>query len=125
VSGLLPGGDNPSPGPATTESAPTLQVELDVQGGTCLLTLHGVLCGRSLAALAAQVDQLGCLPCEEVVVDMHQVTELDHAGAKVILGLYYYVLGRGGALRVTGMAGRVAETLRATGGELLPEGGLM
>jgi anti-anti-sigma regulatory factor len=56
---------------------------------------------------------------------MHQVTELDHAGAKVILGLYYYVLGRGGALRVTGMAGRVAETLRATGGELLPEGGLM
>jgi hypothetical protein len=29
-----------------------------------------------------------------------------------------------GALRVTGMAGQVAETLRATGAELLPEGGL-
>jgi anti-anti-sigma factor len=106
------------------EAAPILQVELDVQGPTCLLTLRGVLCGGSLAALAAQVDQLGCLPCERVVVDMRQVTQLDQAGAKVILGLYYYVLGRGGALRVTGMAGQVADTLRATGAELLPEGGL-
>jgi anti-sigma B factor antagonist len=116
VTALLPGADTP---------ASALQVELDVEGSTCRLTLRGELCGGSLAALAAQVDQLGCMPCEQVVVDMRQVTQLDPAGAKVILGLHYYVRGRGGALRVSGAAGEVAETLRATGPELLPpEGGL-
>jgi anti-anti-sigma regulatory factor len=54
---------------------------------------------------------------------MGQVTRLDQVGAKVILGLYYYVLGKGGVLRVTGMAGQVAETLRGAGGDLLPEDG--
>jgi anti-anti-sigma factor len=105
------------------EVAPALQVELDVQGPLCRLTLRGELCGGSLAALAAQVDQLGCMPCDQVVVDIRQLTELDPAGAKVILGLYYYVRGRGGALRVTGMAGEAAETLRAAGPELLPPDG--
>jgi anti-anti-sigma factor len=105
-------------------AAPTLQVELEAQGPTCLLTLRGELCGGSLAALAAQVDQLGSLPCDQVVVDMGQLTQLDQAGAKVILGLYYYVLGRGGALRIIGTAGPVAETLRAAGAELVPESGL-
>jgi anti-anti-sigma factor len=127
VSILLPGGNTPvhrrGTVEAEAEAAPTLQVELDAQGPACRLTLRGELCGGSLAALTAQVDQLVCLPCERVVVDMGQVTRLDEAGAKVILGLYYYVLGKGGVLRVTGMAGQVAETLRASGGELLPEDG--
>jgi anti-anti-sigma regulatory factor len=95
-------------------------VELDLRGATCRLTLRGELCGSSLAALEAQVDQLGCLPCEQVVVDVRQVTALDEVGAKVILGLYhYYVRGRGGALRVIAMEGAVEETLFAVGGELL------
>jgi hypothetical protein len=114
VTVLLPGGNTPVPrrGAVETEAAPILQVELDVQGPACSLTLRGELCGGSLAALTAQVDQLVCL-----------VTRLDQAGAKVILGLYYYVLGKGGVLRVTGLAGQVAETLRAAGGELLAEDG--
>jgi anti-anti-sigma factor len=124
VTAVLPGGDPPLPRPGMEEAAPTLQVELDVQGPACLLTLRGELCGGSLAALAAQVDQLVCLPCERVVVDMGQVTRLDQAGAKVIVGLYHYVLGKGGVLRVTGTAGQVAEILRAAGGESLEEGGL-
>jgi anti-anti-sigma factor len=124
VTAVLPGGNTPVPRRGMEEAAPTLQVELDAQGPACLLTLRGELCGSSLAALAAQVDQLVCLPCERVVVDMGQVTRLDQAGAKVIVGLYYYVLGKGGVLRVTGMAGQVAETLRDAGGELLAEGGL-
>ena len=94
-----------------------------MEGSTCRLTLRGELCGGSLAALAAQVDQLGCMPCEQVVVDMRQVTLLDPAGARVILGLHYYVGGRGGVLRVIGTAGEVAETLRAAGPELLPRDG--
>ena len=47
------------------------------------------------------------------------MTQLDEVGAKVLLGLYYYVLGRGGEPRITAPAGHVAETLRAVSGELL------
>ena len=125
VTALLPGGDTPAPAPGTAPAPPTLQVELDVQGPRCLLMVRGELCGGSLSALAAQVDRLGCLPCEQVVVDLRRVTRLDQAGAKVILGLYYYVLGRGGALRVTGMVGPVEDTLRAAGAELVPRDGLV
>jgi anti-anti-sigma factor len=114
VTALLPGAD---------ARATALQVELDVVGSTCRLTLRGELCGGSLATLAAQVDRLGCMPCEQVTVDMRHVTDLDPAGARVILGLHYYVRGRGGALRVIGAAGEVAATLRATGSELLPSEG--
>lgn len=116
MTALLPGANTP---------APALQVELDVEGSTCRLTLRGELCGGSLATLAGQVDRLGCMPCEQVVVDMRRVTELDPAGARVILGLHYYVRGRGGVLRVTGTSGEVAAVLRAAGSELLqPEGGI-
>jgi anti-anti-sigma regulatory factor len=94
-------------------------VELDLLGPSCRLTLHGALCGTSLAALEAQVDQLGCLPCEQVIVDMGHLTEIDEVGAKVVLGLYYYVLGRGGTLRLTAMSGPVAEILHAVSGDLL------
>jgi anti-anti-sigma factor len=104
----------------TLPTLPTLQVELDALGSACRLTLRGELCGTSLAALEAQVDQLGCLPCEQVIVDMRHVTQIDDVGGKVILGLYYYVLGRGGELRVSAVAGAVAETLRAVSGALLP-----
>jgi anti-anti-sigma factor len=103
---------------AATPFVPTLLVELAVLGASCRLTLQGELGGTSLAALVAQVDQLGGLPCEQVVIDMGDVTVIDDVGAKVVLGLYYYVLGRGGSLQVTGMTGKVAETLRAVGGEL-------
>jgi anti-anti-sigma factor len=116
-------GDNAAVQGNEPTDAPALEVALDLRGSTCRLTLRGELCGLSLAALEAQVDQLGCIPCEEVVVDLRHVTEIDQVGAKVMLGLYYYVLGRGGVLRVTAMAGEVAETLRTVGGELLsPQG---
>lgn len=114
---LLHRGDTPAEGDGLAEAAPTLptlqalptlQVELDALGSACRLTLRGELCGTSLAALEAQVDQLGCLLCEQVIVDMRHVTQIDDVGAKVILGLYYYVLGRGGELRVSALAGAVA-----------------
>jgi anti-anti-sigma regulatory factor len=121
VTALLQRGDTPAERAAVPEEppAPTLLVELDVLGRSCRLTLRGALCGTSLAALEAQVDQLGCLPCEQVIVDMGHLTEIDEVGAKVVLGLYYYVLGRGGALRLTGMSGPVAETLHAVAGDVL------
>ena len=119
MTALLHRRDIPTEGDGVTAAPPTLRVDLDVRGPTCRLTLHGELGGTSLAALEAQVDQLGCTPCEMVVIDMRHVTHLDEIGAKVLLGLYYYVLGRGGELRVTAPTDDVAETLRAISGELL------
>jgi hypothetical protein len=93
---------HPLPRPGEPGRAPTLQVELDVQGSTCLLTLRGVLCGGSLAVLAAQVDQLGCLPCEEVVVDMGQVTGSIRPGPRSFSACTTTSSAGVGALRVTG-----------------------
>jgi anti-anti-sigma regulatory factor len=102
------------------ESAPVLQVELESSPTTCRLTLRGILCDSSIAALEAQVDQLGCTPCHEVVIDLRQVTRLDPVGANVIFGLYHYVVGRGGELRAMTAHDQVTATLRAVAGAEIP-----
>lgn len=89
-----------------------LRIELESQGRTCTVVLHGALSDTSIAALQAQVDQLGCLPCDDVVVDASGLTALDAVGANVLLGLYHYVNGRGGTLRITGARGTIATALR-------------
>jgi len=104
------------------DAPPYLEVELCATGDTCRLTLRGTLCATSLSALEVQVDQLGCIPCEQVVVDMDQLTELDEVGAKVILGLYYYVVGKGGELRMTDCAENVRATLQAATDGVIPLG---
>jgi len=76
------------------------------------LVLRGSLCGTSIAALEAQVDQLGCVPCDDVTVDLRGLRAIDPVGANVLLGLYHYVDGRGGRLRITGATDRIAITLR-------------
>jgi anti-anti-sigma factor len=105
-----------------TEAAPSLLVELESVAGTCRLTLRGALCGTSIAALEAQVDQLGCTQCDEVIIDMQHLTALDPVGANVILGLYHYVVGRGGELRVTSARADVSATLHAIAGGLIQIG---
>jgi anti-anti-sigma regulatory factor len=94
------------------ETGPWLRVELHTQGRRCTLVLCGMLWGTSIAALEAQVDQLGCLPYDHVVVDVGGLEALDPVGANVLLGLYHYVHGRGGNLRITGARGPVATALR-------------
>jgi len=91
---------------------PWLRVELEGDGPVCTLILAGALCGSSIAALEAQVDQLGCRRCEDVVVDVAGLVLLDDVGARVLVGLRHYVSGRGGHLVVTGAQGQVAFTLR-------------
>ena len=95
--------------------APLLQVELETRGSTCRLLLRGDLRDTTLPALEAQVDQLGRMSCEEVVVDLGFLTGMDGVGANVLFGLYYYVTARGGAFRVTGALEEIAATLRAAG----------
>jgi anti-anti-sigma factor len=90
---------------------PWLRVELHSYGRTCTLVLHGELCDTSIAALEAQVDQLGCIPCDDVIVDVRELAALDSVGANVLLGLHHYVDGRGGHLRVMGATGEIATIL--------------
>jgi anti-anti-sigma regulatory factor len=90
---------------------PRLRAELRSQDRTSTLVLRGTLGTTSIAALEAQVDQLGCIPCDDVVVDVGGLTALDPVGAKVLLGLYHYVGGRGGTLRITGATGAIATIL--------------
>ncbi len=99
------------------EAEPTFQVELRSEGNRCWLILSGSLCCTSIAALEVQVDQLGCLPCDEVYIDLGGLRELDQVGAKVLIGLRHYVAGRGGQMRVIGAKGQVADILRASSRE--------
>jgi anti-anti-sigma regulatory factor len=105
------------PGAAITS---VLAVELLSSGTTGTLILSGVLGATSIAALEAQVDQLGCLPCRQVVLDMRAVTALEAIGANVILGLYHYVVARGGELRAIVPPGPVAELLDSVAEGLVP-----
>jgi anti-anti-sigma factor len=97
-----------------------LAVELESADRSCRFVLRGTLCDTSIAALEAQFDQLGCLPCDEVIVDMQHLTSLDPIGANVLVGLYHYVIGRGGQLRVISARGNVSAVLHATAGDLIP-----
>ena len=99
---------------------PVLRVELLTRGSDCRLSLRGDLRDTTLAALEAQVDQLGCMPCHEVIVDLTFLTGMDGVGANVIVGLYYYVIARGGSFLVTGALQEVAATLRGAGDGVIP-----
>jgi anti-anti-sigma factor len=89
-----------------------LRVELRTFGRICRLILSGSLSGTSIAALEAQVDQLGCAPFDAVVIDVRRLTALDAVGARVLFGLYHYVEAKGGQLRIVGATKQVASTLR-------------
>ena len=102
------------------ETAPFLEVDLDSSAPTCRLILRGALCNTFIAALEAVVDQLGCLPCKSVTLELGHLTTLDAVGANVILGLYHYIVGRGGELRVSGATGPIAATLRLAAGSVMP-----
>jgi anti-anti-sigma factor len=96
----------------TTDNQYWLKVEFKTSGQTSTLALWGMLCGTSIAALEAQVDQLGSTPCEAVVVDLRHLQALDRSGARMLLGLYHYVTARGGRYRVVGATGQVAHMIR-------------
>ena len=91
-----------------------LSIELEELGANCVLRICGDLDGTSVRALQAQVDRLGHLPCNGVVLDLSRLTTMDATGANVLVGLHYYVEARGGQLTVTGAGDRVAAALNET-----------
>jgi anti-anti-sigma regulatory factor len=99
---------------------PHFQVDLVSSGSECTLVLRGELRVASLSALEVKIDQLGCMPCQQVTLDMRRLTHLDQVGANVILGLYHYVVARGGALCVTGAGAEPASTLQSVAGSMIP-----
>jgi len=94
------------------DTADWLRVELRTFGRVCRLVLSGALSGTSIAALEAQVDQLGCTPFEKVVVDVSKLTSMDPVGARVLFGLYHYVEAKGGKLKIVGASKQIESTLR-------------
>jgi anti-anti-sigma factor len=106
-----------------SERAPVLSVELKGTGPICRLVLLGELCDITSPALEAQVDQLGCMPCQDVVVDLRSVVRLDAVGANVLLGLYHYVTARGGTFGVTEAPEEVTTVLHEATGALIPRYG--
>jgi anti-anti-sigma factor len=84
------------------EGADRLTVELIIEADHCVLVLHGELCGATIAALEAQLDQLACTACHDVRVDLSGLEATDEAGLRVLAGLCHYVKGRGGEVRLEG-----------------------
>jgi anti-anti-sigma factor len=93
---------------------PTLSVEFRSVGPICVLTLVGELGERSVAALDAQIDQLGCSRFVEVVLDVTGLRSIDDVGVRVLVGLYHYVMGRLARLRVVGPRPAIVRALRET-----------
>lgn len=85
-----------------------LSVELSSSGDTCILTLDGYLTGTSIAALQAQIDQIGCTNCRDIVLDVSRLLGIDHRGEGLLYGLYHYATARGGELRFVGASGQLA-----------------
>jgi anti-anti-sigma factor len=107
----------------SAQLAPVLHIQLKATGTACRLVLRGDLCDTTLATLEAQVDRLGCMPCQDVIVDLRWLNNLDTVGANVLLGMSHYVAARGGSFRVTEAQREVAAILRSVAAELIPPSG--
>lgn len=84
------------------EVPPDLAANMHHVGSVCVLRLDGSLHTGSLSAVQCQFDRLGRTPCGCVVLDLSAVSDIDPAGARLLTGLFHYVVGRGGRLRVVG-----------------------
>jgi len=93
--------------------SPALVVQLQEVGTASVLTLRGSLTGSSVAALEAQIDQLGSTSCADVVVDLSDLSDIDAVGAGLLFGLQHYVRGRGGRMTMIGARGAVAAAVAA------------
>lgn len=99
---------------ARPQVAPMLSVALEVDGSQAVLRLRGALLATSVAALAAQIDQLGCTPCGNLVVDLKELADIDAIGVSALSGLRHYVRGRGGRIELFGAQPQVEHALGAT-----------
>jgi anti-anti-sigma factor len=99
-----------------TDALPRVcEVELRISDLGSALSIRGALDAGSLPALSAQLDQLQCTPCQEVLLDVAAVTVLDHTGCNAIAGLAHYVSARGGRLIIRCGPGAIRGLLCSSG----------
>ncbi len=90
-----------------------LSVELRTDGTRFVLKFRGELCGTSVAALEAQIDQLGTTPHGDVVADLEELTGVDLVGMRALVSLSNYLAARGRRLTVIGVSDDVGLALGA------------
>jgi anti-anti-sigma factor len=93
---------------------PTLEVGLRCSGKIGILKASGELIASSIAALHAQIDQLSCSRCTELIVDLHDLAGIDSVGVNVLVGLHHYLEGRGGRMATVGASDSVASQFSST-----------
>jgi len=109
--------ERPVNGPVDREPSPAAlcEVTLTTTEGGLLLAIRGALDASSMPALAVQIDQLQCTPCEKAVLDLCKVDVADHVGLNAIAGLAHYVAARGGRLVIRCSPGAIRGLLISTG----------
>lgn len=95
-----------------------LSVWTDQWANRCVLRLRGALTSATVHVLDRHVDQLGCRWCDEVVVELTLVDEIEPVGARLITGLGHYVAGRGGRFSVEGASADALAALQAAEEEM-------
>jgi anti-anti-sigma regulatory factor len=92
------------PGAGRAGPAPHLTITCSTAGSTWILVLRGSLDANSAIALRTQFDQLTWGEFDQVVVDVSDVTVIDHFGAAAlgVLGERVAVMGAELCLRYGG-----------------------
>jgi anti-anti-sigma factor len=110
-------GEKPEIGPVDLGSVPAARCEVSLRGTEhgLLLEVSGSLDASCMPALSAQLDQLQCSPCEEAILDVTNVSVVDHVGLNAIAGLAHYVAARGGRFVIRCSPGAIRGLLISTG----------
>jgi anti-anti-sigma factor len=95
----------------TYAEGPVLTVGLRCSDSQLVLSVTGMLARHSVAALEAQIDQIGCAEPSAVVLDLTYVAGIDATGVNVVLGLVHYVRALGRRVTIIGARGQVAQAL--------------
>jgi anti-sigma B factor antagonist len=94
---------------------PVCQVELRSEDDVLTLEIRGTLDANSVPALAAQLEQLQCTPCDRAVLDVRRVGVIDHVGCNAIAQAAHYVRERGGRLVIRCLPGAIRGILASAG----------
>jgi anti-anti-sigma factor len=109
---------------ATADDRPLCEVRLQLTERDLVLRVRGALVASTMPALSAQFDQLQCTPCDEVVLDLHELRSIDTVGSNAILGITQYMSQRHSTLQIRGASREIEGLLISAGlAEYLPDGG--
>jgi hypothetical protein len=94
---------------------PSLKVYVTMTGAECTLWLVGSLLGDSVYELQTQIDRLGSLEFETLLINCAELVEVDEVGSSVLSGIQHYAAGRGAGFLVQATPPCMAATLAQPG----------